>query len=60
MQFYCPLSSGYPVALYRPKAPEAPVFPTPQNMLEACKASGVSGIPIVPAFIEVGGSGLCY
>lgn len=52
-QLYGPLVNGCAVSLYAPKAPAPPTVPSPQNMLAACKASGVSAISMVPAFIEV-------
>ena len=53
-QLYAALVTGYPVGFYAPKYPAAPVVPTPVNVIESCKAVGVTGIGIVPAFIEVG------
>ena len=52
-QLYSPLVSGYPVALYAPKEPAEPVVPTASNIIEACKATACTGIPILPIFIEV-------
>ena len=53
MQLYAPLNSGLPVGLYACKYPAAPVVPSPANLIEASKAVGCTGIPVVPAFVEV-------
>lgn len=53
LQFYAPLVGGYPVALYYPRSPLSPLVPTPQNMIEGCKITGASGVPMVPTFVEI-------
>lgn len=50
---YGPLASGLPIGLFAPRAPASPLVPTPQITLRACLAIGCSGIPTVPAFIDV-------
>ena len=54
MQLYAPLISGYPVGLYPVKYPAIPVVPAPANVITCAKAVGATGLPTVPAFIEVG------
>jgi hypothetical protein len=48
-----PLVSGVPVGLYAPKAPNPPVIPNPNNLIDGCKAVGCTGISAVSSFIEV-------
>ena len=50
---YGPLASGLPIGLFAPRAPASPLVPTPQTTLRACLAIGCTGIPTVPAFIDV-------
>ncbi|THH28492.1 hypothetical protein EUX98_g5704 [Antrodiella citrinella] len=53
MQFYFPLASGRHVGVYAPQAPHPPVVPTPQNILDTCKATDCNAIVIIPSIIEV-------
>ena len=53
MQLYSPLTSGYPIAVFTPQYPKSPVVPNPRNIIEICRLCGVTGIPTVPAFVEV-------
>lgn len=53
MQLLLPLVSGQYIALYTPKAPEAPVVPNPQNVIEVAKITGCTAVGAVPSFIEV-------
>lgn len=52
MQLFAPLAGGCAVCLYYPTAPAPPPAPTPANVLDACRATGATGINIVPAFLE--------
>ncbi|GJE99007.1 acetyl-CoA synthetase-like protein [Phanerochaete sordida] len=51
-QFLAPIVTGHPVGLYAPKAPAAPPVPTTQNVVDACKKVGATGVAVVPSFIE--------
>lgn len=53
VQLLVPLATGHAVGLYTPMAPAPPVVPTPANLMEACKITGISAITIVPSIIEV-------
>lgn len=44
--------SGFPVGCYAPRSPASPIVPSPQNILDACKAVGATSLPIVPALLE--------
>lgn len=55
LQICAPLSSGNPIGLYAPVDPAPPPVATPTNLLEACQATAVNCVTILPAFIEVGG-----
>ena len=59
IQLYYPLVSGYSVCVYTPQAPHSPVVPYPRNVLDTCRVCGVSGIPTVPAFIDVSHTCMC-
>ena len=48
LQLLSPLMSGFPIGIYTPKAPAPPIVPSPQNILDACKAVG-SGLTPEPA-----------
>ena len=52
LQLLSPLMSGFPIGIYTPKAPAPPIVPSPQNILDACKAVGVTSLPMVPALLE--------
>lgn len=53
MQLYASLAGGHPIGLFAPRAPALPVVPTPQLTLQVSKIIGCTGIPTVPAFVEV-------
>ncbi|GJE88919.1 acetyl-CoA synthetase-like protein [Phanerochaete sordida] len=52
VQWYLPLMTSSPTALYYPMSPAPPVVPTPSNHLAACRATRTNSLAIVPAFIE--------
>lgn len=53
MQLYNPLATSQAIALNTPMAPGPPVMPTPDNILEACKATPINAVTAVPVFVEV-------
>ncbi|KZP05121.1 acetyl-CoA synthetase-like protein [Athelia psychrophila] len=56
VDFLAPLSSLTSVSLYPPTSfydhGKAPVVPTSDNIIEHCKRTGVTGVYVVPSYIE--------
>lgn len=53
MQLYASFAGGRPIGLFAPREPALPVVLTPQLTLQVSKIIGCTGIPTVPAFVEV-------
>lgn len=51
--FLIPLMSGLAVAVYPPQYPEPPVVPSPENILEVCRATRCTAMISVPSMLEV-------
>ncbi|KZT27278.1 acetyl-CoA synthetase-like protein, partial [Neolentinus lepideus HHB14362 ss-1] len=51
-QIWAPLIVGSTATMFPPKAPAFPVVPTPDNILEGMRITGVNAVISVPTFVE--------
>jgi hypothetical protein len=52
-QLMHPLLTGYPIALFEVKHPEAPVLPSPAVVIDAIRRTKATTVYLVPSFLEV-------
>lgn len=52
-QLFAPLVSGDAVAVFAPQAPNPPIIPNAENMLEVGRITGYDGLVTVPSMLEV-------